>query len=226
MSLRNELRGPQQSMSSWYKNVKRGARRIHQANPNVLIIVSGLNYGTDLSFLQDRPLGLSLDKKLVYEAHWYSFSLGKRRDWEQKHPGRMCAGAIRRFESKVGFLADDKPLFVSEIGVDQRGINRADNRFLPCFLAYAADKDLDWAMWALQGSYYRRNGKVGFEETYGVLDAGWDGPRNSEFNRKFRLLQELLQGMYRKRLALPYLFLHNHLMISFLYLVSSILQME
>ncbi|KAK2664175.1 hypothetical protein Ddye_002749 [Dipteronia dyeriana] len=52
MSLRNELRGSRQNEQDWYRYIVKGARMVHKANPDVLVIVSGLNWGTDLSFLR------------------------------------------------------------------------------------------------------------------------------------------------------------------------------
>ncbi|XP_017701932.1 glycosyl hydrolase 5 family protein-like [Phoenix dactylifera] len=198
MSMRNELRGPNQSEPAWYRNIARGAQKIHGTNPDVLIIASGLSYDTDLSFLRKRPLGSDFDSKLVLEAHWYAFSGGQRLVWADQPPNRVCSEMVRRFDEQAGFVIRNEngtslPLFVSEFGVDQRGTNRADNRFLSCFLGYAAERDLDWALWALQGSYYLRNGIPGFNETYGVLDANWDRPKNPRFREKFRLIQDTLQ---------------------------------
>ncbi|XP_043706633.1 glycosyl hydrolase 5 family protein-like [Telopea speciosissima] len=196
MSIRNELRGPRQSETDWYRYIRRGVKKIHKANPNVLVIVSGLNYDTELSFLKGTPLGVNLDNKLVYEAHWYSFSEGNRLVWKTQPPGQVCADAIRRLEDRAGFVMEGDnpvPMFISEFGVDQTGENPADNRFLSCFLAFAVERDMDWAMWALQGSYYLRNGQAGFEETYGVLDGNWDQTRNPKFQERFRLLQEIIQ---------------------------------
>ncbi|KAG9445511.1 hypothetical protein H6P81_011639 [Aristolochia fimbriata] len=169
MSLRNELRGQRQSESDWYKYMELGAAK----------------------------------EKLVYEAHWYAFSEGQRHEWEERSPNRVCADSIARFESKVGFVvlsrrspaAAPAPLFVSEFGVDQRGVNRADNRFLACFLAYAVSRDLDWALWALQGSYYLRKGRPGFDETYGVVDTQWDQPRNPNFLQTFRLPHQMIKAV-------------------------------
>ncbi|KAJ0971495.1 hypothetical protein J5N97_019454 [Dioscorea zingiberensis] len=196
MSMRNELRGPRESEAAWYKNIAQGASKIHEANPDVLVIVSGLHYDTDLSFLLHRPLNSTYDNKLVFEAHWYSF--GQRQAWANKSPNSVCSGATKMFDERAAFLTqgDDEaatPLFVSEFGVDQRGWNRADNRFLSCFLSFAAETDLDWALWTLQGSYYVRKGVVGLDETYGVLDANWDQPRNPKFQQRFRLIQQMLQ---------------------------------
>ncbi|CAA6665941.1 unnamed protein product [Spirodela intermedia] len=165
--------------ADWYRYVTLGEAVIHDANPDLLVVVSGLSYDTDLSFLSSRPLPSLLDGKLVFEIHWYSFP--RRREWEALSPTRVCSDAAVGFEARAGFLVggggrSSFPLFVSEFGVDQRGEDRADNQFLSCFLAFAADRDLDWALWALQGSYYWRNGRAGFEETYGVLDSDWELP--------------------------------------------------
>lgn len=65
-------------------------------------------------------------------------------------------------------------------------------------MAFAAERDLDWALWALQGSYYWRSGAEGFEETYGVLDSGWARPKYPKFREKFRFIQEMIQGMANK----------------------------
>lgn len=192
MSMRNELRGPKQTHASWYNHVTLGARKINAANPNLLIIVSGLNFDTDLSFLLSRPLPIH-SPKLVYEAHWYAFSEGRREEWESptKSPSHVCSAVAERFHHRAGFMA---PLFVSEFGMDQRGFSRADNRFMTCFLGFAAERDVDWAMWALQGSYYRRNGVEGFEESFGVLRSDWSGPKHVDFSTRFRLIQTTLRG--------------------------------
>lgn len=199
VSMRNELRGPNQTQPAWYENIDRGAHAIHKANPSVLVIVSGMNFDTDLSFLAQHPLKDHYDNKLVLEAHWYAFSQGRREDWAEKPLIQLCSRAARWFDERAGFLAHkvngSMVLFVSEFGGDQRGTNRGDNSFLSCFMAFAAERDLDWAMWALQGTYYWRNGVERFEETYGVLDMGWDKPKNPRFREKFRLIQEVLQGM-------------------------------
>ncbi|KAJ4951820.1 hypothetical protein NE237_028652 [Protea cynaroides] len=196
MSIRNELRGPNQTETDWYRYIRRGVKEVHNANPDVLVIVSGLNYDTDLRFLKGSSLGVDLDDKLVYEVHWYSFSGINRQVWKTQSPGLVCADAIGSIEDRAGFLMQGEnpvPLFISEFGVDQTGENLADNRFLSCFLAFAVERNMDCAVWALQGSYYLRNGQAGSEETYGVLDGNWDQTRNPNFQERFRLMQEIIQ---------------------------------
>ena len=99
MSLRNELRGPRQSEADWYRYVTLGATAIHEANPDLLVVVSGLSYDTDLSFLSSRPLPSRLDGKLVFETHWYSFP--RRREWEALSPTRVCSDAAGWFDARA-----------------------------------------------------------------------------------------------------------------------------
>ncbi|KAK9052714.1 hypothetical protein SSX86_029344 [Deinandra increscens subsp. villosa] len=193
MSLRNELRGPRQNVSIWYRYMQKGAEAVHAANPNVLVILSGLSYDKDLSFIQTQAVNLTFSNKLVFEAHWYGFSDSE--DWETGNPNQVCGRVVDNIMRKSGFLLDKGyPLFISEWGVDQRGTNENDNRYLNCFIAWAADHDLDWAIWTLAGSYYFREGVVGMEEFYGVLNWDWCEPRNSSFLEKISSIQSPFQG--------------------------------
>ncbi|KAK9063471.1 hypothetical protein SSX86_017341 [Deinandra increscens subsp. villosa] len=194
MSLRNELRGRRQNLKTWYKYMEKGAERVHAVNPSVLVIISGLNYDLDLSFLQTNPLSLSFSGKLVFEIHWYGFSDGN--DWVTSNANDVCGRVIDRVTNNALFLLDQGyPLFVSEWGVDQRGTNDNDNRYLNCFLGWAAEHDLDWALWTLVGSYYYREGVIGMEEFYGVLNWDWSEPRNSSFLKKISPLQSPFQAL-------------------------------
>ncbi|KAL3635631.1 hypothetical protein CASFOL_020178 [Castilleja foliolosa] len=88
MSLRNEIRGKRQNEADWYKYMEQGANTIHQENPDFLVIISGLSFDTNLNFLKRRPLNLNINNKLVYEAHWYTFGIGK---WTSQ-TNKVCKG--------------------------------------------------------------------------------------------------------------------------------------
>eukprot|EP01018_Ginkgo_biloba_P036824 Gb_32318 [translate_table: standard] len=197
MSLRNELRGPKQNQNDWYKYMQRGAEAVHKANPDVLVILSGLSFDTNLNFLSSKPVSLSFKEKLVFELHWYAFTDGQA--WASGNPNQVCGSVTNSVINRGGFLLTPNetytaPLFISEFGIDQRGQNINDNRYINCFLAFAAENDLDWAYWALQGSYYIRSGTPGLDETYGLLTGDWSQPRNSSFLAKLAVLQQPFQG--------------------------------
>ena len=173
--------------------MQEGAEAVHNANPNLLVIISGLDYDKDFTFLKENPISLSFKRKLVYETHWYSFSDGH--DWENGNPNEVCGNVKKEIMRLSGFLLDlGFPLFVSEWGVDLREIETNDNRYLNCFLAWMAQHDVDWALWTLVGSYYIREGITEVNEYYGVLDWEWTKFRSKGFLDRISLIQSPLQG--------------------------------
>ncbi|KAG6479990.1 hypothetical protein ZIOFF_063467 [Zingiber officinale] len=195
MSLRNELRGPRENVEDWFKYMEMGAEAVHAANKDVLVILSGLSFDNDLGFLSTRQPNVSFSSKskLVFEVHWYSFSNSEA--WGNGNPNDVCGRISGSVTNKAGFLLDRQfPLFLSEFGIDQRGVNERDNRYFSCALAYAADKDLDWALWTLQGSYYLREGVVELEEVYGLLSLNWNTVRNQTQLQRVRSIQQPFRG--------------------------------
>lgn len=198
MSLRNELRGPLQNSSVWYNYIIKGATTIQRRNPKLLVIVSGLRYDLSFDFLKRNPLKRNFNNKLVYEVHRYAFSTGPRNLWENQSFKKACDKIRREIERGAGFVGEGKhgaPLFVSEFGIKQVGAGRADDLFLGCLLGYLAEMDLDWSVWALQGSYYMRGGVNGLDESYGMLNSDWSSIRNPDFHRKLQLIQHKIQGL-------------------------------
>lgn len=174
--------------------MQQGAEAVHKANKNVLVILSGLSFDTDLSFVRSRPVNLSFTGKLVFEMHWYSFSDG---NWTVNNTNDHCGQVLNRIKNAGGFLLNQGfPLFLSEFGIDERGGNADGNRYFGCLTGWAAENDVDWSLWVLAGSYYLREGKVGLVEYYGLLDSDWISVRNSSFLQKISLLQSPLQGAY------------------------------
>ncbi|GMI90920.1 hypothetical protein like AT1G13130 [Hibiscus trionum] len=195
MSLRNEPRGPKQNINDWYKYMPKGAEAVHSANPNVLVILSGLSFDRDLSFLKNQQLKLTFSGKLVFEAHWYGFSDGQT-TWVKDNPNEVCGRVATYMMNTSGYLVDQGyPLFIGEFGIDQSGANFNGNRYISCFLGVAAELDLDWALWTLAGSYYLRDGVVGLNEYYGAMDYNWCGARNSSFIQRISALQSPFRGL-------------------------------
>ncbi|KAL0556755.1 hypothetical protein IC582_005271 [Cucumis melo] len=197
MSLRNEIRGMMENANDWNHYVTQGVTTIHNINPEVLVIVGGLNYDNDLRCLKEKPLNVStLDNKLVFEVHLYSFSGASESKFVQQPLNNICAKIINEFIDHAEFVIEGSnpfPLFVSEYGYDQREVDDAENRFMSCFTAHLAQKDLDWALWTWQGSYYYREGQAELPETFGVLESNWTQIKNPNFVQKFQLLQTMLQ---------------------------------
>jgi len=173
--------------------MQRGAEAVHAANPRVLVILSGLSFDNDLAFLSSRPVNLSFAGKAAFEVHWYSFS--NSQEWSSRNANQACARVSAGVTRRALYLLDRGwPVILSEFGVDNRGANANDNRYYGCTAAVVADLDLDWALWALQGSYYLREGVRDHDEAYGVLDGSWSKPRNATALRRVQALQRPLRG--------------------------------
>nr|KYP51267.1 Endoglucanase [Cajanus cajan] len=195
MDLRNELRGSRQNLPDWYKYVTQGAKTIHEISPDFLVVISGISFDNDLSFLKNKALGLNFTNKIVYESHIYSFS-GDSKKWNLQPVNWVCHSVLQTLHSQSSFLLsgdNPAPLLVSEFGYDMTGADSADNKYLACVAAYFASVDLEWSLWAFQGSYYYRQGRVGPGEHYGVMNDDWKSYRDPHFSQKFQLLQRMVQ---------------------------------
>ncbi|PFH61796.1 hypothetical protein XA68_16224 [Ophiocordyceps unilateralis] len=202
LSLRNELRASVTQLlfapETWLRYMPVAARMVHSANPDALIIVGGINGGTDLSPLRLRAMDDSgWRTKRVWEAHSYSFTV------TTPNFG-ICPLLQAEYGGLYGFVLEQHrpytgPLFLSEFGVDmtggpRHGLSDKDTRFLDCLAGYMAGNDADWALWAIQGSYYVRGKTVDYNETWGALDYEWRDWRNPSFKAKLGRMLGVTQG--------------------------------
>ncbi|KAJ0118299.1 cellulase family protein [Diaporthe amygdali] len=202
LSLRNEIRqGLIQvtGIDDWYTLVTKGAQAVHSANPNALIIIGGIASATDLTTVRNRNLDTSSwSGKHVWEFHVYSFTPTFYVNFG------ICALRKEAWGLFDGFLLKQgepytAPLILSEFGVDMSGgdldgLSEGDDSYLSCLTEYMTSNDADWAVWALQGTYYVRNGKTNYNETWGLLDEDWTTWRNSKFPGMLGKMWNVTQG--------------------------------
>ena len=190
MSLRNEMRPvpviQDPTHSDWYSHVTKGAQTIYGANPNLLIVIGGINGATDASFLRTSPLNTSTwPNRTVWEFHIYSFSVG--------YTTSNCAVFQQELGAAAGFLLEQNegftgPLWLSEFGVGMAGgnsttgnLSSGDYEYLTCLVQYMEGNDAEWDVWAIGGDYYVREGQPSVDESYGVLTKDWSTWRNPLF---------------------------------------------
>jgi endoglucanase len=204
MSIRNELR-PFPALqdvdghADWYNFVGQGATKVHEANPDVLVIVGGTQSATDLAFIKDENLDFSgWAGKHVWEMHAYSFTV------TYPGPSNSCDITQGEYGFLNGFVLTQEeeytaPLIMSEFGVGlsggpNDGLSDDDKSYWDCIKDYMTGNDVDWALWALQGTYYIREGESEKEETWGYIDTDWNTVRNDKFTEMLAPLFDVTQG--------------------------------
>lgn len=204
LSLRNELRAGDANQdpvgsdhADWYKYISLGAAAVHAANPNALIMIGGVDYFNDFRFLKDKPLDRSgLDGKVVWEYHSYS--------WGSDVYGSAYVSNCTEFASYIdtmgGYLLEPGkpytgPIFMGEFGWNQVSNNETQEEiFKTCIIEYMSNNDMDWSVWALQGSYYYREGIPLGDETFGLLNHNWTDWREPGFLEKINRMWITSQG--------------------------------
>ena len=187
VDLRNELRpsggktpawGGADRTLDWKRAAGTCAEELLGLNPNLLIIVEGLNYSTDFGGVYTDPLQLSVAGRLVYAPHDYAWF----------HNGLASSAELKTaLGNKWGFLLTQgkpftAPVWVSEFGTCHTGQDCIDGTsaqglWFAAFRQYLSDADIDWAYWSLNGTEARGTSRTyGMEDTYGVLDRTWHEP--------------------------------------------------
>ncbi|PHT34247.1 hypothetical protein CQW23_26047 [Capsicum baccatum] len=93
--------------------MQKGAEAVHAANSDVLIILYGLSFDKDLSFLHKRPTNLTFSGKLVFEIHRYGFKDGGT--WSADNANQACGEVLNEMMSKgAPVLEQGYPLFELE----------------------------------------------------------------------------------------------------------------
>jgi endoglucanase len=202
MSLRNELRAHITQIpwggETWFDKMPQAARIVHEANPDALIIIGGLDGGNNLGALRDGSMPTSeWPGKNVWEAHAYSFTVNTPNfgncDIEKALYGGLFGFVLEQGKEDTG------PLFLSEFGVGMTGgpnsgLSDDDFSYLQCLVGYLEGNDADWALWSIAGSYYIREGQVDFEDSWGAVGKDWAGWRNPQFKGMLGRLFDITQG--------------------------------
>ncbi len=177
--------------TDWAAASERGGNAIQAVNPNLLIIVEGDFYATWFG-ASYRPVQLSVANHLVYSPHNYASSNGTFTDYTS------FAAAM---DAAWGYIVNEgqpytAPLWLGEFGTNHNNVpTDAATDWWTWIRQYMADKDLDWSVWALNGTEGRGYGRTfGAEETFGVLDTTWSAPAPAPYIASLQALQPATQG--------------------------------
>ncbi|RYP29262.1 hypothetical protein DL767_006790 [Monosporascus sp. MG133] len=203
LGLRNEVREwllqGINGRADWYKYMEQGARLVHAAHPDALILIGGTLSSTDLSHVKARNLDWGeWRNKHVWEWHAYSFTVNF------PDSGKNCGFTRDQYGWNNGFVLEQDrpwtaPLILSEFGFGMAGgprdgLNDDDRAYFDCLKGYVVDNDSEWAIWGIMGSYYFRDGQVDFDEGYGVLNRDWVDFRNPKLLELLGEMFDMTQG--------------------------------
>ncbi|KAK3997815.1 glycoside hydrolase superfamily [Cladorrhinum sp. PSN332] len=193
IGLRNELREPTNNQAAknsynwqtWYTYMKQAAQAVNNANKDLLIFLSGLNYDTYLNpvfegtaltpgngkfSFNDFP---GYANKLVLEIHNYETGINS------------CSSLQNNLYSK-GFKAMSSsavnvfPVMLTEFGFAMDA-NTYRNTYASCLSTYLPSQKAGWTIWVLAGSYYIRSGRQDYDEDWGMLNHDWSNWRQPAY---------------------------------------------
>ena len=161
--------------NDWKRAAERAGNAILKINPNLLIIVEGINFPRyHLRGVRNKPVQLIRPSQLVYAVHNYAFTgpkiLGPKygeMEWEEYK---------KLMDEEWGFLLskdyyDQRPVWLSEFGSGPK----SPQKWFKNVIRYMKEQDVDFAYWPLNaGPVY----STGNEETFGLLRKDWKTPRD------------------------------------------------
>ena len=143
--LRNELRGPATWGSGdpavdWPAAAERCGAALLAENPDLVILVEGIGYATNLAGAAQRPVALPADR-LAYSAHNYGWSMpSKAPDYQ---------GFRLLVDKSWGYLLQGDaaaPVWLGEFGLFHHEVG---NPWWLWIGRYIAERDLDWSLWGI-----------------------------------------------------------------------------
>ncbi len=162
--------------NDWHKAATDAGNRILAVNPDLLIIVEGINWTGTIPLLgsgerphlqpvRGRPVNLIVPNKLVYAAHNYSFTGPNHTGDDKTSPGKIRYGQMdeqtlrETMDREFGYVLNNDqyytaPVWVSEFGISGAESDPAARAWFSHLVRYLVDKDLDFAYWPFNHEGY------------------------------------------------------------------------
>lgn len=168
--LRNEVRGLWGTMSweTWATAAEKCSERLLDINSEWLMIIEGVSSANDLSGVKERPIELSIDNKVVYSAHVYSWSGWGEFTPYSKASYEHFAKAMRK--NWAYLLEEDiAPVWIGEFGTSDTP-TKGDRNYWTHLMQFLKETDADFGYWALNPRKPFKNE----HESYGLVDDDWE----------------------------------------------------
>jgi aryl-phospho-beta-D-glucosidase BglC (GH1 family) len=181
VDLHNEPRGEScwgcgNAATDWKLASEKAGNAILSVNPNLLIIVEGIEvydnqwywWGGNLMGVKNNRVKLSMPNQLVYSTHDYPASLYNH-SWfnDGNYPSNLNAV----WDKMWGYIAKENiaPLLVGEFGTKLE--NSKDPQWFDTIIKYISDNNLSWTYW----SWNPNSGDTG-----GILMDDWNTVQESK----------------------------------------------
>lgn len=138
----------------WKMAAQKAGNEILQVNPNVLIMVEGVEsysndwywWGGNLAGVQSSPVTLNIPNKLVYSAHDYPSSVSYQ-SWfnDGSYPNNLASV----WDKHWGYLLNQNiaPVVLGEFGTKLQ--TESDKKWLDALVSYLKSKNASWLFWSL-----------------------------------------------------------------------------
>jgi aryl-phospho-beta-D-glucosidase BglC (GH1 family) len=182
--------------TDWAPAAEAAAEKVLAANPDLLIVVEGINYAGSLEGVKTYPIKLSQPGKLVYEVHNYGY-------WFSRSSTPSYESFRDMLDTKWGFIVTEEiaPVWLGEFGVCNSPTDKCltgvstswEAQWWLYIRQYIVERNLHWGIWSIDGTQSFAPPSRTFNKTegYGVLNATWNGPSNPVFLQD---LQDLMQN--------------------------------
>ncbi len=145
--LNESVVGDSKPLNGFYKAL---IKRIRAVDKNHILFIEGNRWATDIDCLQefdDDNYTLSIHS---YEPAEFTFNLVPHRIYPYKEKGRACfKAALKEHLSRYAHLSQERrlPIFAGEFGVNYRGGNYGEGRWLADMLECFKEFGFHWTYW-------------------------------------------------------------------------------
>ena len=176
--------GDDNALTDWAAAAERAGNAILAVNPDLLVIVEG-NFWSTWFGASYRPVKLNVPNRLLYSPHNYASTNGGVASFADYDAFKTA------LDSAWGYIVNEGHPYTAPLWLGEFGTNHTSPSAIwwPWIQRYMAEKDLDWSVWALngtQGAGYGRS--FGAEETFGVLNAQWTGSASDSYTSALQAL--------------------------------------
>ena len=177
--------------TDWRRAAQRAGNAVLAKNPNLLILVEGIEapvaggqldrhwWGGNLEGVRTAPVKLSTANKLVYSPHEYGPGVFAQPWFSDPN---MASILQNRWDTGFGYIQKKgiAPLLVGEFGAKNVGLDTIEGQWIRQFTEYLRSRGISWTFWA----WNPNSGDTG-----GVLKDDW----TTVHAEKMDMLSELMK---------------------------------